>query len=354
MDREEVARRRQVRPRDGAGGGRSELVVGTITVDDVMDVVQEGVGGHLPHGGSRRRARAPPPRQVAMLRRLGDATLLIEMLAASSTTSTRPWEGHAGLFMPVIQAISGNTGLQSVTMVVRGLATGQVQLNRWWEPLWRQIQTSAILGAVCGLAVGLIGFLWHSFTFGFVVATSMFVSVNLSGCAGTAIQMLSKHLGFDPALTAGPFETAFQDVLGVTIFLLSPSQPLHPGSRPRASRRGQRLQAAVCSFPEAPVLALTQPQGGYAHLQPWGLSLGLLGPWGHPLEGCFGLRILYQYTSTLLRMSRGPKEGGFDECLPGGRWERSAEGGAGHGHGRKTMGDIRPAPAPLRGLSDWP
>jgi magnesium transporter len=43
--------------------------------------------------------------------------------------------------------------------------------------------------------------------------------VNLSGMAGTVIPMLSKRLGFDPALTAGPFETAFQDVLGVTIFL---------------------------------------------------------------------------------------------------------------------------------------
>ena len=47
----------------------------------------------------------------------------------------------------------------------------------------------------------------------------MFVSVNLSGAAGAAIPMLSKRLGFDPALTAGPFQTALLDVLGVTIFL---------------------------------------------------------------------------------------------------------------------------------------
>src|SRR5439155_868041 len=60
-------------------------------------------------------------------------------------------------FMPVIQAISGNTGLQSVTMVVRGLATGQVHLSRWWEPLRRQVQTSSILGGVCALVVGAVG-----------------------------------------------------------------------------------------------------------------------------------------------------------------------------------------------------
>jgi magnesium transporter len=47
----------------------------------------------------------------------------------------------------------------------------------------------------------------------------MFVAINLSGFVGTVIPMSSKRLGFDPALTAGPFETAFQDVVGVTILL---------------------------------------------------------------------------------------------------------------------------------------
>jgi magnesium transporter len=68
--------------------------------------------------------------------------------------------------------------------------------------------------------VGAVGALWHgTASFGFVVALSMFISVNLSGLAGTAIPMVSKRLGFDPALTAGPFETALQDVIGVSIFL---------------------------------------------------------------------------------------------------------------------------------------
>jgi len=200
-------------------------LVGTITVDDVMDVVQEEASEDIFRmaGSDAAELERRSPRQVAMLRLPWVLlTLLIEMLAGVVIHYFDQTLGKVILlasFMPVIQAISGNTGLQSVTMVVRGLATGQVQLSRWWEPLWRQIQTSAILGAVCALMVGSIGLLWHSFAFGLVVATSMFVSVNLSGCAGTAIPMLSKRLGFDPALTAGPFETAFQDVLGVTIFL---------------------------------------------------------------------------------------------------------------------------------------
>ena len=167
--------------------------------------------------------RRSPPR-IALLRLPWVlATLLIELAAGAIIHYYDQTLARVILlasFMPVIQAISGNTGLQSVTMVVRGLATGHVQLTRWWEPLLRQMQTSSIIGAVCGLVAGLIGAAWHgTVMFGAVVAASMFVSVNLSGIAGTLIPMMSKRLGFDPALTAGPFETALQDVAGVTIFL---------------------------------------------------------------------------------------------------------------------------------------
>jgi magnesium transporter len=121
--------------------------------------------------------------------------------------------------------------LQSATIVVRGLATGHVHLKDWWRPVWRQLQTTLILGALLGTLIFFVGGFWHGLqkmpergtwfdpVFGFVVGFSMFVAINLSGFVGTVIPMISKRLGFDPALTAGPFETAFQDVVGVTILL---------------------------------------------------------------------------------------------------------------------------------------
>src|SRR5262245_50614793 len=208
-------------------------LVGTITVDDVIDIVGEEASEDIFRmaGSDAAELERRSPRQIALMRLPWVlATLLIELCAGVVIhlfDQTLSKVILLASFMPVIQAISGNTGLQSVTMVVRGLATGQVQLSRWWEPLRRQIQTSSILGSVCGGLVGVIGFLWHSPAFGLVVAVSMFISVNLSGVAGTAIPMLSKRLGFDPALTAGPFETAFQDVLGVTIFLSLATALLH-------------------------------------------------------------------------------------------------------------------------------
>jgi magnesium transporter len=200
-------------------------LVGTIAVDDVIDILGEEASEDIFRiaGSDAAELERRSPRQIALLRLPWVlATLVIELGAGVVIHHFDETLSRVILlasFMPVIQAISGNTGLQSVTMVVRGLATGQVQLTRWWEPLRRQIQTSSILGGICGAVVGIIGFFWHSPAFGLVVAVSMFVSVNLSGAAGTIIPMLSKRLGFDPALTAGPFETAFQDLLGVTIFL---------------------------------------------------------------------------------------------------------------------------------------
>jgi magnesium transporter len=208
-------------------------LVGTIPVDDVIDILGEEASEDIFRiaGSDAAELERRSPRQIALMRLPWVLlTLAIELCAGVVIHYFDRTLSRVILlasFMPVIQAISGNTGLQSVTMVVRGLATGQVQLARWWEPLRRQIQTSSILGGVCGIMVGVIGLFWHSPAFGLVVAVSMFVSVNLSGVAGTTIPMLSKRLGFDPALTAGPFETAFQDVLGVTIFLSLATALLH-------------------------------------------------------------------------------------------------------------------------------
>jgi len=208
-------------------------LVGSISVDDVVDIVGEEASEDIFRmaGSDAAELERRSPRQIAIMRLPWVlATLIIELGAGVVIHYFDQTLSRVILlasFMPVIQAISGNTGLQSVTMVVRGLATGQVQLARWWEALRRQMQTSSILGGICGIVVGVIGSLWHSPAFGLVVAVSMFISVNLSGVAGTTIPMLSKRLGFDPALTAGPFETAFQDVLGVTIFLSLATALLH-------------------------------------------------------------------------------------------------------------------------------
>ncbi len=213
---------------------RSNTLIGTISVEDVIDILGEEASEDIFRlaGSDASELERRSPARIALMRLPWIlTTLLIELCAGvviHHYDATLSRVILLASFMPVIQAISGNTGLQSVTMVVRGLATGHVVLRRWWEPLLRQVQTTTIIGAVCGIVVGLVGYAWHgTVTFAAIVAVSMFISVNLSGLAGTGFPMVSKTLGFDPALTAGPFETAFQDVVGVTIFLSLATALLH-------------------------------------------------------------------------------------------------------------------------------
>jgi len=201
-------------------------LVGRITIDDIVDVIEEEHSEDVARlvGSDAEELERRSPYQIAMLRLPWVlTTLAIEFLAGVVIHHFDETLSRVILlasFMPIISAISGNTGLQSAAIIVRAMSTGHVTLDRWWHPLIRQVQTTLIIGGVCGLALGIVGAVWQGiWEFGLVVGIAMFVSVNLSGIVGTTTPMLSKKFGFDPALTAGPFETAFQDVVGITIFL---------------------------------------------------------------------------------------------------------------------------------------
>src|SRR2546426_4454286 len=127
---------------------KERRLLGTISVEDVIDVLGEEASEDIFRlaGSDASELERRSPREIALMRLPWIlTTLLIELCAGIVIhyyDATLSRVILLASFMPVIQAISGNTGLQSVTMVVRGLATGHVQLARWWEPLLRQIQTT--------------------------------------------------------------------------------------------------------------------------------------------------------------------------------------------------------------------
>ncbi|MEO8511923.1 MAG: magnesium transporter [Ignavibacteria bacterium] len=205
---------------------KQQRVVGKVSFDDIAEIMEEEFSEDMAKivGSDAEELESKSPFQIAWLRlpwvliTLGieffagvvihyyDETLTKIILLAS--------------FMPIISAISGNTGLQAAAITVRALATGHASLNKWWIPIRRSVQTSIIIGAVCGLVIGTVAAIWgEKLLFGLLIGFSMFISINISGFVGASFPMISKKLGFDPALTAGPFETAFQDVVGISIFL---------------------------------------------------------------------------------------------------------------------------------------
>lgn len=164
------------------------------------------------------------PTQVAQLRLpwlLG--TMVIELIAggiiARFDTVLRDVILLAS-FMPVISAVSGNVGLQAAAIVVRGLDTGHISMERWAHALRRELATALVIAAAMGSVVTMVATVWsHRLLFGVVVGTAMMCAVLTAGLLGTVIPLVSTRLGFDPAATAGPFETALQDVIGFTVFL---------------------------------------------------------------------------------------------------------------------------------------
>jgi len=205
---------------------KDKQLVGKISIDDVMDIIEEEFSEDVAKivGSDAGELESKSPMQIAWLRLPWVLiTLGIQFIAGIVIHFYDETLSKVILltsFMPIISAISGNTGLQAAAITVRSIATGHTSVNRWKEPVMRSLQTSLIIGSVCGLILGVIGAMWFGrITFGLVVGLSMGISINISALIGTTTPLLSKKLGFDPAITAGPFETAFQDVIGITVFL---------------------------------------------------------------------------------------------------------------------------------------
>lgn len=205
---------------------KSHRVVGKISFDDIAEIMEEEFTEDVAKivGSDAEELASKSPFQIAWLRLPWVLiTLGIQFLAGVVINYYDETLAKVLLltsFMPIISAISGNTGLQASAMTVRALSTGGISLTRWTEPVKRSLQISLIIGTICGVIIGFIGAFWFGkVIFGLVVGISMCISINISAFVGTTTPLLSKRLGFDPAITVGPFETAFQDVVGITVFL---------------------------------------------------------------------------------------------------------------------------------------
>jgi magnesium transporter len=209
-------------------------LLGIITADDAIDVLEDELAADLLHmaGTDAEEMDRRSPAQIARLRLpwlVG--TMGIELgagLVISHFNAVLTQVILLASFMPVISAVSGNVGLQAAAIVVRGLDTGHVSIARWGTQVRKELETALIMALICGGLLGIVGAIWAGhLPFGLVIGIALTCSMMTAGFMGTVVPMLSKRLGFDPATTAGPFETAFQDVIGFAVFLWLASLLLH-------------------------------------------------------------------------------------------------------------------------------
>jgi len=213
----------------------SGMLIGIVTIDDVLDVAEAVATKEIQRiGGSE--ALDEPYMRIAFSRmirkRAGWLTALFlgEMLTATAMGVFEAEIKKAvvlALFVPLIISSGGNSGSQAATLVIRALALGEVGLADWWRVIRREVWTGLTLGGI----LGTIGFLrisiWSAFSDMYGehwLLVALTVSVALIGIVlwgtfvGSLLPFVLRRLGFDPATSSAPFVATLVDVTGLIIY----------------------------------------------------------------------------------------------------------------------------------------
>lgn len=202
------------------------VLQGIITVDDIIDVIDEeasddysklaGISDVDDIDASPLKAARQRLPWLVMLLFLGmlTATLMGHFEATLEKVAL------LALFIPLISGTSGNSGTQALAVVVRGIATGEIDEKSKLKMIFREMATGLITGSVCGLIVVGAVFLWkHSLLIGLLVGTAICCSILVATIAGSFIPLLIHKLGIDPAVASGPFITTLNDITSILIYL---------------------------------------------------------------------------------------------------------------------------------------
>jgi magnesium transporter len=212
--------------------GRME---GIVTVDDIVDVVQEEASEDIQKlGGSE--ALDAPYLEVAfwsmVRKRAGWLAILFlgEMLTATAMGHFEHEIARAvvlALFVPLIISSGGNSGSQATTLVIRAMAVQEIRLRDWWRVIYRELSTGLVLGAVLAV-IGMTRILawqaiWHPygehyFLVALTVACSLIGVVLFGTIAGSMLPFVLRRAGLDPASASAPFVATLVDVTGLVIY----------------------------------------------------------------------------------------------------------------------------------------
>jgi len=122
--------------------------------------------------------------------------------------------------MPMVAGMGGNAGIQTITIVVRGLAIGDIELRDARRILGKEIAIGIVKGLAIGAIVGLVAWVWQGgWAWGLVVSVALVGNMLVAGAVGSLIPLGLRALRLDPAVASGIFLTSITDVMGI-VFLL--------------------------------------------------------------------------------------------------------------------------------------
>ena len=207
-----------------------DQLLGIVTVDDVVDVIREEATEDF-----LQMAGAGKDREILLKSSWENARARLPWLFASWIggifaasiigTFEHLLESMIALaaFIPVIIGMGGNIGTQSSTIIVRGIATGRIEIGSELKVMWKEVRVGIILGALYGLLLGAFAkfrFIDADPMLGIVVGLSIGCSMLIAVAVGTFIPMFLRKVDIDPAIATGPFVTTSIDILGVLFYFV--------------------------------------------------------------------------------------------------------------------------------------
>jgi magnesium transporter len=229
MDQEEVARE-YIAKYDYLAlpvVGKDGVLLGIITVDDMIDVLKEENSEDMHRfGAAGSSSESYMSSRVVTVARKRFTWLFF--LVVASLFSVMVMDSYSGVlssiialafFIPLLMNTAGNAGTQAATIAVRGLATGELRIG----DIWKVARKELLVGIVVGGALGVLGLLRAflldgSSALGLTVGITMILAVVVSTTIGGALPFIFKRMGFDPALMSGPLLTTIVDISTLAIY----------------------------------------------------------------------------------------------------------------------------------------
>lgn len=207
---------------------RLDILVGRITIDDVMDVIQEEAEkDYQMASGITDNVEA----RTSILKNIKSRLpwILIGILGGVlSSLILKSYETEIAInpmlafFIPLITATGGNVGVQSSAIVVQGLASNDFQISGILKRVLKELLIGSMIGLICGGLVFGFNYLLNNgdMLMGITIGLSIFVVVIIAAIFGTLVPLVLEKIKIDPALATGPFVTTSNDILGLSIYFL--------------------------------------------------------------------------------------------------------------------------------------
>lgn len=199
-------------------------LLGIITVDDIMDVMEEEASDDYSKLAGVDVDSVDNNPILAAKKRLPWLIILLFLGLFTASIIARFEEtldqvALLAIFIPLIAGMAGNTGTQALAVAVRGIATGEFQKQGIVKIIMREATTGLITGMTCGLVIWGIIYIWQGTLFlGFLVGLSITATLFVATISGALVPLIMNHFKIDPAVASGPFITTINDIISVTIY----------------------------------------------------------------------------------------------------------------------------------------